>query len=148
MQVLVSIALAIAASGIACADGTSSTESKQYVERSQLTLSLFACVQYAVIGKIEEPLIKRLFSDGVGLGREFLKGVRANKVTKEDQYGGVASLWWTMPGTSDDFILGRIFEWQSADVKEKLGPQWHTETAASLAAIEFRKRNCELLRRP
>jgi hypothetical protein len=142
--VLVAGALAISTANGAEPDVA---ESGRIADQNELTVAMFQCAHLARHGALGSEYEERLFNDGIAVGREFLKGFRAGKVSAEDQKKRLAVLWLSLKGPSDDFILGRAFELLGFGIEDDVGPDLYSEAAKVKARNLFRSKSCAVLRR-
>jgi hypothetical protein len=95
---------------------------------------------------------KRLFEFGYAQGMQFIAALEAGNTRREELAGAApASMLLLLEGPTADFALGRIFEaaLRSAleDVFASAASYDSAELQESIAAQEFRRRNCHLIGR-
>jgi hypothetical protein len=95
---------------------------------------------------------KRLFEFGYAQGIQFIGALEAGNARREELWGAApASMLLLLEGPTADFALGRIFEaaLRSAleDVFASAASYESAELQESIAAQEFRRRNCHLIGR-
>jgi len=143
---VVSAVLALSLAGPVRAD-----DPQRYGLMAQSAWSAFQC---AVLAEKSNNMAeqKRLFEFGYAQGLQFVAALEAGTTRREELAGAApASMLLLLEGPTADFALGRIFEaaLRSAleDVFASAASYESAELQESIAAQEFRKRNCHLIGR-
>lgn len=118
----------------------------------------FQCSMIAMkAGYIEQQ--KKLFAIGHASGKRFLAAVHAGTISKEEGDANVPFFVTLMlDGPSDDFILGRMYEFASTYASDRMYKQdakgqpldvqdWVVDPKMEvfIAQIQYREANCELI---
>jgi len=113
----------------------------------------FEAVHYAATSK-QSDLANQLFKSGCESGKSFLNALRGESIRDEDLQAelpvGIKMLLLDGPNLSDDFVLGRVYEYLQNYAEEELrkGLEEHSadsELRASWAEKKLSKMNLDLI---
>lgn len=136
------------------------SQRKASAEDGLLAWSAFECSMYASLAQEPQSEFARLFSLGYEGGKRFLEGVLSKEISEDSVSKKVPiGLIWNAQGPTVDFRLGRIYEVSTQEAYDRVVKhdpngldlavaQWRTdkELKKSIAAREYRDRNCALLK--
>ncbi|MYD93795.1 MAG: hypothetical protein F4Y02_08900 [Chloroflexi bacterium] len=133
------------------------SEATEISERALLGRTMWSAFECGAFGESsgQQQEAERLYSHGIGAGRQFLQAIRAGSPTEEElRQSTPVGVMLRLGGDSDDFIIGRIFEaaleealakvWYDADDMHRTNPR--PETLRKLEAeASYGSSNCELM---
>lgn len=127
----------------------SAQDSKAYAKMGDAALNGFECSYLAAMAGNKEQQ-KRLFLFGYKQGKAFISAVRAKKVKQSDLDSETPMMvFFALQGPTSDFMLGRLYESAQNDVLKdvfkSVSPLNALRESKTVAANEFRKRNCDLI---
>ncbi len=118
---------------------------EELIQLSRLTMSAIECSILAT----NDNEAQRLGEIGVKAGKDFLNYMRLyyDKLTVDEKKhvnNNVAILWHGVPGPSDDFVMGRVWQELEHIVYKRLGD--NTTLWDAKRKSEFETKNCSLIK--